>query len=80
MPASKLFVSDLHIPGVAHWILNTVGQPALDGVSKKPVLAYIGDSDLRYYVVPLAMVKVGYVVSLYSKWVQLPPRWYLIVF
>ena len=49
---------------VAHWVLDTFGHPVKNDRGQSPVLAYIGASDLRYFVVPLAMIKIGYTVSL----------------
>lgn len=53
--------ADAHWLGVAHWIVKTVGDPSTTG--RKPTLAYVGASDLRYYVMIVAIVKAGYVAS-----------------
>lgn len=46
---------------VAYWIDNNVGKPVMDDGSE--TLVYMGPNDLRYGILVLASVMVGYKVS-----------------
>ena len=42
----------------AHWLLETLGEP----VTSNEAIAYLAIPDLRYQILSMAAVKVGYVV------------------